>query len=430
MSTVVIVGRKNVGKSTIFNRLIGTKLSVVYKEPGITRDRIYGEAEWCGRVFDVIDTGGFFPNEKHALAQKINEQIKFGLQEADLIYFVVDGKRGLEPADHEVCQYLRKFDKTIFLVINKIDNKKDHIKALEFSNFGFHNVFNVSAEAGIGFGDLLDETIKILPKLGRVKIDEITKILILGRPNAGKSTLLNAMTKSERAIVDEEPGTTRDPVKTSFAFKGKNIEIIDTCGIRKPSRLKKAVEFYAMIRATKSIEYANVAVLIFDSTQGVVEQDRRIASLILSKAKGMVIAPNKIDLIAKRNRPKIISSTQKSFKFLEFVPIVPISAKLSTGIDLLLNRVLEIDSENRKLADKKVLSSISKKLHPPPGGHLLNLKQIGTKPPVFRATLNKSVRESYTKYIRNTIRHYFGYVGVPILIKTKIIRKSKKGWGD
>ncbi len=426
MSTVVIVGRKNVGKSTIFNRLIGTKLSVVFKEPGITRDRIYGEAEWCGRAFSVIDTGGFFPNEEHTLAQKINEQIKFGLEEADLIYFVVDGKYGLKPTDQEVCQYLRKFNKKIFLVINKIDRETDGIRALEFSRFGFKNVFNVSAEAGIGFGDLLDETMKILPKTNRVKTDKIIKILILGRPNAGKSTLLNAITKSKRAIVDEKPGTTRDLVKTKFVYKEKNMEIIDTCGLRRLSRVRRAIEFYSIIRATKFIEYANVALLIFDSTQGVVEQDRRIASLVLSKAKGIIIAPNKIDLIAKKNHPKIVTSTQKSFKSLEFVPIVPISAKLSTGIELLLTRILEIYSENRKFADKKVLSSIAKKLHPPPGGHLLNLKQTGTKPPIFRATLNRSVKESYSKYIRNTIRQYFGYTGVPILIKTRIVKRGRK----
>ncbi|MCK4673616.1 ribosome biogenesis GTPase Der, partial [candidate division WOR-3 bacterium] len=280
MSTVIIVGRKNVGKSTIFNRLIGMKVSIVYKEPGVTRDRIYGEVSWCGRVFNIIDTGGFFPDEEDSLADEINKQIEYGLEQADLIYFIVDGKDGLKPGDEEICQHIRKTNKKVFLLINKIDSKKAEIKTFEFSKFGLDDVFCVSAEAGIGFDDVLDETLKILPELKQVKKDRILKILILGRPNSGKSTLLNTITKSERAIVNEKPGTTRDLVNAKFTFQDKKMEIIDTCGLRRSSRIGESIEFYSMIRATRVIELSDVVILIFDTTQGVVDQDRRIASLI------------------------------------------------------------------------------------------------------------------------------------------------------
>ena len=423
MPTVVIIGRKNVGKSTIFNRLIAMKLSVVYKEPGVTRDRVYGEAFWCGRVFNLIDTGGFFPDEAPTLATKITKQIEFALAEADLVYFVVDGKSGLKPGDEEICRQIRKLNKSVFLLVNKIDNLKDDIKALEFHKFGFNNVFTVSAEAGIGFGDVLDETIKTLPESRKTIEDKKVKILILGRPNTGKSTLLNSFIKEERAIVDEKPGTTRDLVNAKFTYNDHVIEIIDTCGIRRPSRIKKPVEFYSMMRAVRIIDKTDVIILIFDTTQGVVDQDRRIASLILSKAKGFVITPNKIDLIDKQENCRIIPSTRQSFLFLEFVPIVPISAKDGVGLDMLLNCIMDIYSERDKVVDKDVLRDMHKNLMQPAGGTFLKLTQIGRKPPVFKATLSTSVDDSYIKYLRNSIRNYFGFRGVPILIKTQVTRR-------
>jgi GTP-binding protein len=274
--------------------------SVVYKDPGVTRDRIFGEVQWQSRGFDIIDTGGFFPAEEHPLASKITKQIELALKDADLIYFVVDGKTGLKPGDEEISEQIRKMDKKIFLLVNKIDNRKDEVKALEFSRFGFDNIFLVSAEAGIGFGDVLDETIKSLPTLKKIReYSKALRILILGRPNSGKSTLLNSIINEERAIVDEKPGTTRDMVNAQFTYNDQRMEIIDTCGIRRRSRIKEPVEFYSMTRAVKMIENANVVILIFDATQGVVEQDRRIASLILSKAKSLVIVPNKNQLVVK-----------------------------------------------------------------------------------------------------------------------------------
>ena len=426
MSTVVIVGRKNVGKSTIFNRLTGMRANIVYQEPGVTRDRIYGEVHWCGRSFNIIDTGGFFANRKEELADKINRQIEYGLAEADLVYFIVEAKTGLQPDDEDICRMIRKSNKTVFLLINKIDCKKSQDRVMEFAKFGFSRTFQVSGEAGIGFGDLLDSTIKELPEAGKKQIRKKIKVLILGRPNAGKSTLINALTKQERAIVDASPGTTRDIVRATLVYKKHHIEIIDTCGLRRKARIKKSIEFYSMVRAMNIIENIDTAILLFDTTEGVVEQDRRIASMVLAKAKNLIIAPNKIDLIKTKNRPRIISSTYQSFRALDFIPVVSISAKDKNGLEALLISVLDVYNEARKYADKKVMRNMVCKLQKPNNGFLLGLKQVSAGPPVFRAILSTKVKEHYIRYLRRAIRQYFGFKGVPLLIKTKVVRSSKK----
>lgn len=426
MPTVVIVGRKNVGKSTIFNRLTGMRLSVVYKEPGVTRDRVYGEVEWCGTTFNIIDTGGFFPDEEHALADQINKQIDLAVLEADLIYFVVDGKEGLTPADEIICQHVRKSSKPIFLLINKTDCKESKRNLPDFSRLGITHSFEVAAEPGIGFGLILDKTVELLPHEYRKEKEKTVKILILGRPNAGKSTLLNAMTDSERAIVDEQPGTTRDVLNAQFRYNGTTMEVIDTCGLRRRTRIKTSVEFYSMLRAIRVIDHADVAILLFDTTQGVVDQDRRIAAMVLSKAKGLIIAPNKIDLIEKSNRSKIIPSTYQSFVPLDFVPVVPISAKNRDGIEMLLNHIINTIRESKKVVDKDILEKLTKQLQSPTGGHILHLRQIKTQPLIFRATVTTNVKESYVKYLRNMLRNYFGFSGVPILIRTRVVKKRRR----
>jgi GTP-binding protein len=426
MSTVVIVGRKNVGKSTIFNRLTGMRSNIVYREPGVTRDRIYGEVEWCGKKFNLIDTGGFFTDTSQDLAIKINRQIEYGLAEADLIYFVVDAKSGLSPGDKETCRAIRKNNKPVFLLINKIDCKTARASTTEFFEFGYANTFEVSGEAGIGFGDLLDNTIKLLPEPKKKRLHKAIKISILGRPNAGKSTLLNVLTGEERAIVDEKPGTTRDIVRASFEYKDKTIEIIDTCGIRRKARIRNSVEFYSVLRAVKIIEEIDSAILLFDTTQGVVEQDRRIASMVLAKAKNLILAPNKIDLIKTKDHARIITSTYRSFRELEFIPVVPISSKTKIGLDRLLTCILDSDAESRKNTDKTVLRQMTARLQNPANGYLLSMKQTAHKPPVFQAVLTTKVKEHYIRYLRRSLRRYFGFKGVPILIKTKVVRSAKK----
>jgi GTP-binding protein len=425
MPTVVIVGRKNVGKSTVFNRLTGMRLSVVYKEPGVTRDRVYGEVEWSGTTFNIIDTGGFFPEEEHSLADQINKQIDIGMKEADLIYFVVDGKQGCTPADKSICQRVRKSNKPIFLLINKTDSKESKHNLPDFAALGIADSFEVAAEPGIGFGLVLDKTIERLPHEHKKTLEKTVKILILGRPNAGKSTLLNAMTDSERAIVDERPGTTRDVLNARLRYNGTTMEVIDTCGLRRRTRIRTSIEFYSMLRAIRTLDVADVAVLLFDTTQGVVDQDRRIATMVLSKAKSLIIAPNKIDLIEKKNRNRIIPSTCASFVSLNFVPVVPISAKNRYGIETLLTHILNTVRESKKVVDKETLMALAKHLQSPTGGHILHVRQLQTHPLVFRATVTTKVKESYVRYLRNTLRNYFGFSGVPILIKTRVVKKRR-----
>jgi GTP-binding protein len=422
MLAIAIIGRKNVGKSSIFNRLIGMRLSIVYKEPGVTRDRIYGDLNWCGRKVGIIDTGGFFPDEEDLLAGRIMNQIDLALKEADVIYFVVDGRAGLTPGDEEIAARLRKIDKKVFLLVNKIDSMKETQRALEFSRLGFSDVFPVSAEAGMGFGEMLDATVKHFPQERLTRDTRAIKILILGRPNAGKSTLLNTILKEERAVVDDRPGTTRDLVNARFEYGNKQIEIIDTYGLKKRSRVKEPIEFYSMMRVLKVIDMIDVAVLLFDVTQGVVSEDCHIAALVLSKAKGSVIAPNKIDLVGRKDLQRVMRSTRKSFEFMDFVPIVMISGKAGTGVDDLLKTVLNVYEENNKNADREVLKNMCGGLKPPPGGEILKVAQIGRRPPVFQAVVTVSVKDNYIKYLRRSIRSYFGFMGVPVLVKTRKVR--------
>ncbi|MEO0122815.1 MAG: ribosome biogenesis GTPase Der [candidate division WOR-3 bacterium] len=425
MATVAIVGRKNVGKSSIFNRLVGRRLSIVHETPGVTRDRIYGEVFWRGRIFNLIDTGGFFPEEENILARKIMYQIELALKQADLIYFVVDGRAGLMPAEQEIAELLRRLNKPVYLLINKIDNKSLLPVINEFYKLGFNKVFAVSAEGGIGFGEVLDETIKLLPVIKIKKDTRLIKIAILGRPNAGKSTLLNTIIKEERAVVDEKPGTTRDLVNAQFIFKDKKIEIIDTYGLKKRSRIKEPIEFYSMMRVMHIIDDIDIGIVLFDVTQGVVHEDCHIASLLLSKAKGIIIAPNKIDLLNKQEYRKILHSTIGSFRFVDFAPVVLISAKQNIGIDRLLQVIIDVYSELNKKASTKTLKDLPDSLKPPPNGRILKITQTDTNPPRFRVQTTVQLKENYIQYLRNTIRNYFGFSGVPIIIKTEQTRKNK-----
>jgi GTP-binding protein len=402
------------------------KLSIVYKEPGVTRDRVYNEVEWRGKSFDLIDTGGFFPDEESLLARSIQKQIEIALADADLVYFIVDGRTGLKPADQEISEELRRTGKRVFLIVNKVDDERFEQHAAEFYKLGYDDLFLVSAEAGKGFGEVLDATLKVLPASRRLKDSGSIRLLILGRPNSGKSTLLNAILNEERAIVDSQPGTTRDLINARFTYKGKKIEVIDTAGIRKRARIKNPIEFYSVMRAINMIDRTDVVILIFDTTSGTVFQDQRLASLILSKAKGLVIAPNKIDLIDRKDHQRIISSTVQSLRFLEFVPVIPISAKAHTNIERLMQKVLEIYAESGKIVSKRALEDMKQTLKPPPRGEIIKLKQIGQRPPVFHATLTSTAKESYVKYLRNMIRRYFGFAGIPVLIKTNRTRHGKR----
>ncbi|MCX7995314.1 MAG: ribosome biogenesis GTPase Der [candidate division WOR-3 bacterium] len=426
MATVAIVGRKNVGKSSVFNRLVGRRLSIVHETPGVTRDRIYGEVIWQGRMFNLIDTGGFFPEEDNILAAKIMYQIELALKQADVIYFVVDGRTGPVPSEQEIADILRRLNKPVLLLVNKIDNKSLEPSINDFYRLGFDRIFPVSAEAGIGLGEVLDETIKLLPAIRIKKDTKMIKLAILGRPNAGKSTLLNAIIKEERAVVDEKPGTTRDLVNARFTFNNRKIELIDTYGLKKRSRIKEPIEFYSMMRVIHIIDEIDIGIVLFDATQGVVHEDCHIASLLLAKAKGIIIAPNKIDLLNKKIHKKIIESTIESFRFVDFAPVVLVSAKMNLGIEKLLQTVVDVYSELHKYADAGVLRELPSMLNPPSGGEIIKITQTGIKPPQFKVHATVNLKENYIQYLRNSFRNYFGFSGAPLLIKTEITKRGKR----
>jgi len=426
MATVAIVGRKNVGKSSIFNRLVGKRLSIVHKTPGITRDRIYGEANWRGRLFNLIDTGGFFPEEDNILAGKIMYQIELALKQADVIYLVVDARAGLMASDQDIADILRGLNKPVLLLVNKIDNKKQESSTFDFYKLGFKKIFAVSAEAGIGFGEVLDQTIKYLPEINLQKGTKAIKIAILGRPNVGKSTLLNAIINEERAVVDEKPGTTRDLVNAKFLYKDETIEIIDTYGLKKRSRIKEPVEFYSMMRVMHIIDKIDIGIVLFDATVGVVHEDCHIASLLLSKARGIIISPNKIDLIKKKDYNRVVNSTRESFRFVDFAPVIPISAKYNTAIPELLQGIFDVYSELNKRADPNILRNLPSIIKPPPDGEILKINQSGTKPPLFHVLATVPLKENYIQFLRNSLRNYFGFSGAPILIKTKFSKSRRK----
>lgn len=425
MASVAIVGRKNVGKSSIFNRLVGKRWSIVHKTPGVTRDRIYGEVNWRGQTFNLIDTGGFFPGEDNILAGKIMHQIELALKQADVIYFVVDARAGVMSSETEIANLLRGLNKPVFLLVNKVDNKSIESMVNDFYRLGFKNLFPVSAEMGVGFGEVLDETIKYLPVTKPDTDKGIIKIAILGRPNAGKSTLLNTLINEDRAVVDERPGTTRDLVNARFSYKGKDFEIIDTYGLKRRSRIKEPIEFYSMMRVIHIIDDIDIGVIIFDATQGVVHEDCHIASLLLSKAKGIVIAPNKIDLLRLKNHNKIMTSTIDSFRFVDFAPVILISAKCGVGLDNLLQSIVDVHSEFNKKVDAKTLNGLPSMLKPPPDGMVVKINQVGIKPPIFQIQTTTPLKENYIQYLRNSLRNYFGFKGVPILIKTKLVKSRR-----
>ncbi|RKX69736.1 ribosome biogenesis GTPase Der, partial [candidate division WOR-3 bacterium] len=303
--TVAIVGRPNVGKSTIFNRLVGRRLSIVHPTPGVTRDRVFAYAEWRGKIFGLFDTGGFWPDKK-ILFEEVVDSIRRAVEESDLVLLVIDGKIGATPLDQELYRFLRRMGKRIIIVVNKLDRPGEVIYDLPFPEPSFM----VSAIHGHGFYELLEEMTKGI-EVKKEEKPEHLRLLILGRPNVGKSTLLNRLLGRKRAVVEPTPGTTRDPLSDFFEFRGEKIELIDTAGIRRRSRIRGAIEFYSVLRALKLIPQSDISFLLFDSVEGPVRQDLRLAELVLLRGKGLVVVPNKIDLIPADRLNQLVVETRR-----------------------------------------------------------------------------------------------------------------------
>jgi GTP-binding protein len=446
---VAIVGRPNVGKSTLFNRLAERRLAIVDDVPGTTRDRLSTEAEWSGLVFDIIDTGGLDPTQvgpgkdreplsvgSHQFIEEIRSQAEIAIQEADAILFVVDGQSGLTPADREIAQSLRKKQgirddapyPPILLVVNKCENEEARQNAVQFYELGFKEIHPISAIHGTGSGDLLDALVEVLPEGGEEEQDASVKIAVVGKPNVGKSSLLNKIIGEERVIVSSIPGTTRDSIDTSLVYDGIPITIIDTAGIRKRGSIAPGVEKYSVLRAMKAIERADVALLVVDAYEGVKSQDTHIAGFILDEWKSAVVVINKWDLIEKDTHTMVEFTRYVRYElnFMDYVPILFVSALTGKRVDQVLPLALQVQEQRLvRLTTSQVNKIIqqAQDQHPAPSKSGKHLRiyygaQVRNDPPTFLLHVNNPelAHFTYLRYIENQIREQAPFTGTPIKI--------------
>lgn len=429
--TVAIVGRPNVGKSTLFNRMVGYRKAITDDLSGVTRDRQYGVTEWEGKMFNIVDTGGFVPNSADVFESAIREQVRIAIEEASLIVFVTDVTTGITDLDDAMTDELRKSKKPVLLAVNKVDNSQRLYQGAEFYAMGFSDAYFISSISGSGTGELMD-AIALHIKPEDVTIDEdapsLPKIAIVGQPNVGKSTLLNTLTGQQRNIVTDIAGTTRDSIHTHYNLYGKEFLLIDTAGIRKKNKVNENLEFYSVIRAIKAIDESDVCLLIVDATLGIESQDMTIFRQIQLKKKGVVILVNKWDAIEKetntmKDYEKVIREKIAPFRD---VPIVFISAIEKQRIHKAIDRILEVyENTQRKISTSKLnevmLAEIEK--YPPPAyrGEYIRIKfvtQLPTRVPSFAFFCNHPdhVRQAYKSYLENRLRENFDFSGVPINI--------------
>ena len=425
--TVAIVGRPNVGKSTLFNKLVGDRLSIVKDEPGVTRDRLYREMEWLGNKFLLVDTGGLEPRTQDFMMSKIKKQAQVAIDEADVIIFLVDGKAGITGLDEDVATILRKQDKKVIVAVNKIDNyMKEQENIFEFYGLGFEEVIGISGEHKTNLGDLLDAVVEKFDNKSTKEISEGLSSAILGRPNAGKSSLLNKLLNKERSIVSDIAGTTRDTIDSALKYDGEMYTLIDTAGIRRKSKVEDDIEYYSVLRAMKAIKRADVCVLMLDATELLTDQDKRIAGMIYDERKPIIIAINKWDLIEKNdNSVKEFKELVKAdLSFLDYAPIVTISALTGKRTLNILEQAKFINEEYHKKVTTGILNQILAEIvaqNPVPTrkGRAVKLNygtQISQAPPkfVFFANNPELIHFSYKRYIENKLREYFGFEGCPI----------------
>lgn len=432
---IAIVGRPNVGKSTLFNRLIEKRQAIMDDEPGVTRDRHYGYAEWCGKYFTVIDTGGYVTGSQDKFESEIRKQVKLAIDEASAIIFMVDCKDGLTGFDKEFANVLRTSKKPIFLTANKADTPEKTMLSAEFYELGLGgDVFPVSAENGSGTGELLDEVVKIFPSEGLEDPDAgIPKIAILGRPNVGKSSFLNALLGTERSIVTDEAGTTRDAIHSYYNMFGKNFILIDTAGVRKKGKVKDDIEFYSVLRSLKALEECDVCIVIVDAEHGVESQDVNLISLAQRQGKGIVLMVNKWDLIEKDSKTseKFKKEIQEKLKPIDYLPILFTSVINKQRIYQVMEKaVLVFDNKTKKIPTSKLNDTILPLIerYPPPSikGKMVQIKyvtQVNARFPSFAffCNLPQYVQESYQRFLENRIRENFDFEGVPLRL---IFRKK------
>ena len=435
---VAIVGRPNVGKSTLFNRIAGGKKAIVWDEPGVTRDRNYSDVEWEESAFTLIDTGGFEPASKDRIFVQMREQCQLAMDEADVILFMMDGKEGLTPSDREIVDILRKLNKPVFYIVNKIDGPKHEEKALDFYGLGIEQIYSISAEHGYGANELMEEVTKALPNAAEEKSDEeVTKVAVIGRPNVGKSSLINRLLGYKRVLVDEIPGTTRDSIDTFFERDGKRYALIDTAGIRRKSRISLRLEKYSIVEALRTIDRSDVALLLLDSREGVTDQDARIGGFIHEKGKGCILIVNKWDLVEKDSQTivRYEEEVRANLKYLSYAPILFISALTGQRVGKVLDVVDDVSAQTRKRIPTGQLNRYFGKWveeFPPPlyRNRIVKMNyitQVSVSPPTFviYTNIQGGVHFSYERYLMNKMREAFGFEGVSVrLLFRKKGRKS------
>lgn len=434
---VAIVGRPNVGKSTLFNVLAGERISIVKDTPGVTRDRIYADVNWLDHQFTMIDTGGIEPDSKDVILSQMREQAEIAIATADVIIFLTDVKQGLQDSDAKVADMLRRSGKPVVLVVNKVDNFDKYMADVyEFYNLGIGEPFPVSASSMLGLGDMLDEVISHFPEYGKDEAeDERPKVAIIGKPNVGKSSLINKLSQEDRVIVSDIAGTTRDAIDTDIKYNGKEYVFIDTAGLRRKNKIKEEIERYSIIRAVTAVERADVCVIVIDATEGVTEQDAKIAGIAHDRGKGIIIAVNKWDAIEKDDKT-IYRHTEKIRQILSFMPyaeILFISAKSGQRINKLFETIDAVIENNSMRVATGVLNEIVAEavaMQQPPSDKGKRLKiyyvtQVAVKLPTFVIFVNDKelMHFSYTRYLENRIRDTFGFKGTALKF---IIRERKE----
>ncbi len=430
---VAIVGRPNVGKSTLFNRIIGQRKAIVEDLPGTTRDRICGDATWATREFTLIDTGGYEPRPETDIRQKVKEQVGIAVEEADVVIFLVDAKDGVVPADMEIAELLRRSGKPVLLGVNKVDNPRKKAEALVFHELAMGEPIPLSAYHRAGTADLLDRLASLLPPEPPAAPDEDTmKLAIVGRPNVGKSMLLNALMGQERAIVSEVPGTTRDAIDTVLQKDDERILLIDTAGIKRAGHISPGVESYSVMRAMEAIERCDIALLITDISEVITAQDTHIAGYVKKAAKGIVVIVNKWDMATTQKKAEVSSEIQRRLKFLPPMPILFVSAKYGNSVEDILPAARQVYEERLKRIPTAVLNGIIQNAvasHPPPtikGRQLkiLYATQAEVNPPTFVLFVNdaKLRHFSYDRYLENKMREVFGFMGTSL----RFVFKSRK----
>jgi GTP-binding protein len=429
--TVAIVGRPNVGKSTLFNRLLEERKAIVDDTSGVTRDRQYGVTDWNGKNFNVIDTGGFVAGSVDVFEKEIAKQVLLAVEEANAIIFMVDVTTGITNLDESMADLLRRSDKPVFLVVNKVDNNERMMEASEFYGLGIENIFFLSSISGSGTGEMLDAITNIIPEDASEETGEMAalpKFAIIGQPNVGKSSLLNALIGEERTIVSEIPGTTRDTIHTHYNLFQKEFILIDTAGIRKKTKVHEDLEFYSVIRAIKAMDEADVCLLLIDAVKGISAQDLNIFSLVSRKGKGIVVLVNKWDLVDKKTNTSKDYEQELKKRFAPFndVPVLFISVIEKTRIFKAIETALEVyENRKRKVSTSQLNDVMQKALqsyHPPVvRGHPIKIKfvtQLPTPVPSFAFFCNfpDDIKPPYKNYLENQLRENFNFSGVPIRI--------------